>query len=263
MKHTLLLPAVFLLAGCNADKSQSPPPEANADTIDIPRAQYIPQPPALYIDTAAFRLYRDTAGFTLRNLNTRHDYHIPVAWLTPPKSIETEENEDQLIKYDSTVTAFQLGKNLLGIHLSSYFVASGGSMALAQGLDVFVAVDTVNKKVLRDVLHLGITKQRGKFMGYFDAQYTEFSIGQVGSSYFSLGMIQEKIGMHWDNDRGIPDSGPFYEQTPLRWYVFDGKKWTYAPSLDRRWPMGGCTKLPMLSLRMTPVELAKEAYRTR
>ncbi len=261
MKNSLLFLTVFFFFACRPAPSQQAAASVTVpSSVDTASAR---NPATAYFDTLGFRLYPTEKGFSLRQLKTGKNYDFPYAWLKPPKGTGTEDNEDGLMQYDSLVTVFPLGENLVGVHLSSYDISTGGSMALAQGLDVFLAVDTVQQKVLPDVLHLGITKQRSKFMGYLDAEYTHFLIRRFpGAPFYSLGTFQEKVYVK-RSDELTSVQGPFYEQTPLRWYVFDRKKWQYDPALDKYLPLGPGGELPMISLVMTPVEWAKGEYERR
>ena len=225
-------------------------------------AQLAAQNPTFQADTLNYRLYPTEQAFLLINRSTKKDYAIPKSWLTPPKNEAYEDYESELMEYDSVVTVFPLGEHLLGVHLSSYYIG-GGSMALAQGLDVFLALDTATNEVLPEVLHLGITKRRSKFMGYVSAEYTHFLVSRhPGSKFFSLITFQEKIYVNFSEELTAV-TGPYYEQTPFHWYIFDGIKWSYDATLDKYLPLGEGSELPLLGLSITPVAWAKKECQRR
>jgi len=100
-----------------------------------------------YFDTLSFRLHSNETGFYLRSYGTGFDYQIPKAMLTPPASAEYEMDLSDLMQFAPCVNAVPIGAGLLGIQLSSYFIGRN-SMALGQGMDVFITLDTVRKTVL-------------------------------------------------------------------------------------------------------------------
>lgn len=215
-------------------------------------------------DTTSYRLYPNDTGFSLVNMTTGRKYAIPQILLTPTLDPAYKDAITGLMQFDSVVTAFPLGENMVGIHLSSYDIGEG-SMALAQGVDAFLAIDLLGKKMLPEVLNLGVTKQRSKYMGYLSAEYTHLLVSRIaGAKFFSLVTYKEKINVSIeDSGKHISVDGPYYEQTPLHWYVFDGKKWQYDPKLDKYLPVGDGGELPMIHLIMSPVEYAKREYDRR
>ena len=252
MKYLSFLASILVLASFSVCGAQP-----GANRLSDSDASFQPD----YFDTLSFRLYPNETGFFLRNRATGFDYQIPLAMLTPPESPEYDEFITDLMGFDSCVSAFPIGENRLGIQLSSYNIG-GGSMGLSQGLDVFLTLDTAQKKVLPKALHLGITKQRNKYMGFVEAMHTHFLISHYSSEKnYSLGLYQERIYIKIiDDGNGI--DGPYYEQTPIHWYVFDGDEWHYEAALDKRLPVGG-GELPLLGIIMTPVEYARSIYQRR
>ncbi len=190
-------------------------------------------------------------------MSTGRKYEIPQSALAMPQQDGYEDVSEDVLNFDSTVTACPLGGNLVAIHLSSYAIGAG-SMSLSQGMDVFLALDTAQQKVLPNPLHFGISKERYKVMGQVQASYTHFLWGHFyREKYPCIGAYQERVFVT-NNDEDMPE-GPFYEQTPIRWFVFNGSSWEETAKDPKRLPIW--EEWPMIGLKMSPVEYARGSYK--
>jgi hypothetical protein len=195
-------------------------------------------------------------GYSLQHTLTGVVYPIDPALLVLP--LPDDQDFDDLMAFDSTVTAFGIGGRFVVVQLSSYTISTG-SLALAQGTDVFLTLDTAQRQILAQPLHFGISKQRYKSMGYMEASCLHFQLSPFREEpYLCLGAFQERIYVvHSDDD--ITVEGPFYEQAPTRWFVFDGQRWNYQPAYEKRLSLG--VGLPLIGMGMTPVAYVRETYR--
>lgn len=257
--YFLLLGLIVSISACsqpeNTDEPkqpQPPPPKADEDF-----SWYAP------VDTSTWAITLKNEYYLLENRVNKRTYKIAETQLLPPKS--TPDQEPQLdVLYDPKVMAIKAGKTLICLYLSSYQVSDGGSLALAEGYDIFVFFDLKKNRVLPQVLHLGRTRGRHKSMGFMDAQYTHFFISYPGAdSMVRIGTRLETMGVTYDKERPEVISGPYHDIGPLKWYQFNGSSWEYNPKLDRMLPVGtGSGELPP-TLPVTPLELVAASYRKR
>ena len=128
-----MLSVLLLLTACRenpATPAPAPPPD-------------ITYSPWADIDTVTFRLLSDSSGHRLFYQKTRQNWPIPQSLLSLPDSLKEADTEfDDPGSFYPGVQVFDLGEGLLGLHLSSYDMASGGSMALDSGDDLCVVLDT-------------------------------------------------------------------------------------------------------------------------
>lgn len=212
--------------------------------------------PTFRYDSVSYKLFREWGGYRLVNTSAGISYTIDSSLLVLPLS--AEEDMDDLMDFDSTVAVFGIGGRFLVAQLSSYTI-SRGSLALAQGTDVFLTLDTVQRRVLPQPLHFGVSKQRYRSLGYMEASCHHFLLSPFREEpYLCLGAFQERIYVERSDD-DVTVNGPFYEQTPTRWFVFDGEHWNYRAVYEKRLPLG--VELPLIGLVMTPVEYARATYR--
>lgn len=251
----LLLFNLLLLAACR-------PPEPPQPTAPPPA----PVPAfSCYadVDTAIYAIQLEGTQYLLQNRRDGKTYTIPLSQLNPPA--DKPELEPQLeLRYGPEVVSFDAGKGLTGLYLTSYEVADGGSMALAEGYDVFLMLNKATDRILPDVWRLGQTRGRHKFMGCVEANYTHLYLSRPFiNDYCRIGMREESVKMDWDKESGMPVGGPYHDIGVMKWYCFDGKKWTYNPKLDRQFPIGrGCGEFPPIS-EITSIDVALQAYRGR
>lgn len=214
----------------------------------------------LNFDTVSYRLGRDSSGYFLVHVPSGHVLPINTALLRQELPETEDEDMEALMNYNGSVTAFSIGAQFVGIHLSSYDIG-GGSMGASRGFDTFLTLDTVAQAFLPQPLQFGISKGRHRAMGFVNAHFTHFLINHFSEEkYVSLGAFQERVYAKYDEDDGTP-SGPYHETTAVRWFVFDGKRWNYAEKYEKRLFLG--VELPLIGLVMSPVEYAKEMYRKR
>lgn len=219
--------------------------------------------PYANVDTLTYVLKWEDTSYRLKNTQTGKLYEIPKSQLKPP--VEDEEQGPQLeLTYGPRVTAVPAGKGLVCLQVSSYEIAKGGSMALAEGYDVFLLLDTAVNRLLPGVFHLGQTRGRYRSMGYFEATDTHFYISRPSSNEVCrIGIRTETINIDWNDETGTIAGGPYHDFGIIKWFRFDGANWIYDPKLDRLCPMGqGAGELPP-STAISPIEVALEAYRSR
>lgn len=246
---------LFITAACQ----QSAPPPANSNPVETPPAfsRYAD------VDTVTYLLHSEDARYVLKNKRSGQTYNIPRAQLEPP--VEHEDMGPQLdLKYGPRVTAFTAGKGMVGLHLSSYEIAEGGSLALAEGYDLFMMLDTVANRLLPGLLQLGQTSGRHKGMGFFEANYTHFYVSYPSANEVCrIGTRAEKVYVDHDNETLTIKGGPYHDIDILKWYRFDGSAWAYSPKLDRLCPVGkGAGELPPAT-PISPIDVALESYRHR
>lgn len=222
---------------------------------------FSPDLAAQLVDTAHYRLRADSNQFFIEKTDGARRVAVSRDWLIPlAEAAAEEENYVSSFDYDSVVAVFPLAKNVLGVHISSYAILSGGSAMAAVGRDVFVAWDTAQNIVL-DTLHLGITKDRVRYMGRPFARYTYFFIQDLDrDGRTDLAATRERI--YWrevsDEEMEIQE-GPIEEQTPFEWHRFNGTIWEPAPDWICRVPILSA-RLPMLSLSKSPVDFVREVF---
>lgn len=215
------------------------------------------------VDTVTYVLRAEGARYILQNRRNGKTYDIPKSQLEPPA--EQEDMGPQLdLNYGPRVTAFPAGKGMAGLHFSSYEIAEGGSLALAEGYDLFMLLDTAANRLLPGILHPGQTSGRHKFMGYFEANYTRFYVSRPPANEVCLiGTRAEKVYVDRDNETSTLTGGPYHDIGILKWYRFNGAAWVYAPKLDRLCPVGkGAGELPPVT-PISPIDMALEFYRNK
>lgn len=256
MKRLLLYCCIlFITAACQ----QPAPPPASSNPVETPQASSR----FADVDTVTYVLHSEDARYVLKNKRSGQTYNLPKAQLEPP--VEHEDMGPQLdLKYGPRVTAFAAGKGMVGLHLSSYEIAEGGSLALAEGYDLFMLLDTAAKRLLPGPLQLGQTSGRHKAMGFMEATYTHFYVSYpFVDDVCWIGTRAEKIHVARDSENSTVKGGPYHDIDLLKWYRFDGSAWAYDPKLDRLCPVGkGAGELPPATLK-SPIDVALESYKHR
>jgi hypothetical protein len=195
---------------------------------------------------------------------------ISKAWLYPQKEVEEEQDfYVSSFNYLEPVTSFLIGKDLLGLHLSSwdYMPPSTGSAMAASGRDIFLVYNTKTQQLSPGILELGITKDRIRFMGCFFSTFHNFIIGDINNDgLIDIGVTLEKIWCEEksDEERQIDFmSGPYYKMYPIEWYVLRGNKWEKSPQYNGIRPKESIMKLPLIGLKKSPVEFVREIYKEK
>lgn len=255
MKLMYVLVGVAIIhAACQPANAPQPQPQAPEQPAYSPYAT---------VDTATYAIVLQEEQYILKNRKNGQSWTIPKKQLMPP--VESPELEPEMEpQYGPKVMAFRAGKGRVCLYLNSYEIADGGSMALAEGYDIFLLLDTVSNKLLPEVLHLGQTRGRYKAMGYLHANYTKLYVShppQIEDCW--IGTRKEQVYMTWDNETGVPNGGPYHDIEPLIWYHFNGTSWVHDPRHDRLFPCGkGAGELPPTT-SFTPIDMAIQAYRDR
>lgn len=227
----------------------------------------------LSVDTKSFRLVRDQQGYRLQYDVDKH-LRVPQAWLMPPDELKEESLAYvSSFNYDEQVTAFPIGNGRIGLHVSSYEIQREGSAQAAAGRDIFLMIDPKTRRLHPGGILFGITKDRVRSMGCFFATFHRFVIGDINNDHLiDVGVIREKITCEevYDPEREVGlMKGPFYEQYPVRWYVFEWGRptyrqtdhWRYSPDFDGKHPLASSLELPLIGLAKSPVDFVKEVYR--
>jgi hypothetical protein len=195
---------------------------------------------------------------------------IPKAWLYPPK--EVEKDRDSYVNsfnYMEPVTTFQIGKELVGLHLSSwdYMPPGTGSAMAAAGRDIFLVYNKKTHQISPGILEHHITKNRVRWMGCFYSTFHNFIIGDINNDgLIDIGVTLEKI---WCEEKSDEEqqidliSGPYYKKYPIEWYIFKGNTWEKAPLYNETWPKKAIMELPMIGLTKSPVEFGQEMYKDK
>lgn len=211
------------------------------------------------IDTLNFRLSRAAQGFTL--LHTQHPpFSIPQAWLIPPEEVE-EDKESYVtsFNYDESVSAFPIGGNVIGLHLSSYETQRQGSAMAAAGRDVFLVLDLENGTLHPGQLGLGITKGRVRSMGCLAAESHSFMIADIdGDRRIDIGATKEEIRCETYDEKSKVGAAAIEAHHPRQWYIFSKDHWKYNPEYDGRLPMRGMRKLPLIGQVKSSLDFVRE-----
>lgn len=254
MHPTCLSLALLFLAAC---RQPEPPKPATPPTPPQPVFSRYAD-----VDTATYTIRLEGTQYLLQNRRDGKTYTIPQSQLAPPAD-KPELAPELELRYGPGVMAFDAGKGMTGLYLTSYEVSDGGSLALAEGYDVFLMLNKATDHILPDVWRLGRTRGRHKFMGCMEANYTHLYLScPFIDNYRLIGMREETVTMEWGGECGLPQGGPYHDIGPLKWYYFDGNKWIYNPKLDREFPIGrGCGEFPPVS-DITSIDVALQAYRS-
>jgi hypothetical protein len=219
----------------------------------------------LPIDTETFRLLSKQQCYYLQYDKDKF-IRIPYDWLVP--SDEADEDADAYISsfnYNEEVTAFPIGEDWIGLHISSYEIQREGSAQAAAGRDIFLIFNSKENTLHHAGITLGITKERNRFMGCFFAKFHNFIIMDINNDkLIDIGIIKEEITWEkvYDEENEVEFMlGPFYEKQPARWYIFVKNYWEYTPNYDGKYPLTGYLELPLIGLEQSPVDFVKEVYK--
>lgn len=230
----------------------------------------------LTIDTKSFRLVRDQQGYSLQYDRDKR-LRVREEWLVPPDELKDESGAYvSSFNYDEGVTAFPIGDGGMGLHLSSYEIQKEGSANAAAGRDVFLVLDPKARRPHQGGILFGITKERVRYMGCFFALFHRFIIGDINNDRLTdVGVAREEVTWEEVHDKKKQVDrmeGPFYEQHPVRWYIYRPTRWkvrghvsvrdhwNYDPDYDGKHPKSSL-QLPLIGLAKSPVDFVKELYR--
>ena len=221
------------------------------------------------IDTVSFKFSElDKKPFLILHNGKRIE--IPKVWLYPPT--EVDKDQDSYVSsfnYLEQVTSFLIGKDLLGLHLSSwdYMPPGTGSAMAGAGRDIFLLYNTKTHHIRKGILDLGITKDRVRSMGCFFATFHDFIVGDVNNDGLTdIGVKLEKIWCEEESDEKQQIDfmgGPYYKEHPIEWYVLRGDKWIISPEFIGVQPKTTIQKMPMIGLTKSPIEFVREIYQDK
>lgn len=250
---------VFIFATALCAACQAPAPKQAPEPIAPPAPTFSRY---AQVDTVTYTFYSEQGHHVLKNRRNGQRYEIAQSQLEPLVQDGLEPQFE--VRYGPLVMAAPAGKGLLCLYLSSYETADGGSLALAEGYDVFLLLDTLRGRVLPGTLRFGLTRGRHKSMGYFEATYTHFYLGGFSDDGVCLiGTRKEEVHVDFDNEMLSPKGGPYHDIGPLQWYRFDGTAWAYDPNLDRLFPTGKNAGEWPPTTPMTSIDMALGIYRGR
>lgn len=195
---------------------------------------------------------------------------IPKVLLYPPE--EVQKDDDSYVtsfNYLEPVASFQIGKELLGLHLSSWdYMPSGtGSAMAASGRDIFLVYNTKTQQLRPGIIKNRITKNRFRSMGCFFATFHDFIIGDINNDGLTdIGVTLEKIWCEEESDKERQIdfmSGPYYKKYPIEWYILKDNMWEKASQYNGILPEKAIIKLPMIGLNKSPIEFVREIYKDK
>ena len=120
---------------------------------------------------------------------------IPRDWLIPPQDEKDDESYYVTsFHYDKGVSSFPIGNGRMGLHFSSYEIQAEGSAQGAAGRDVFLIFDPKTSAVSRGGIERGITKERIRSQGCFEASMEHYFLADVdGDGLTDIGVVKEEL----------------------------------------------------------------------
>ena len=215
-----------------------------------------PQKPAISSDQ--FKLLTRPKDFALQFLSNgkTRQISVPRDWLVPPEEKKAEEgNYVSSFLYGTPVTSFPIGNGKIGLQLSSYEIQAEGSAQAAAGRDVFLIFDPKSSAVFRGGIERGITKERVRSQGCFEASIERYFLADVDSDGFTdIGVVKEELQCLTKSDAdGDTIIGPFYKNHQVVWYVFKKNVWKLEPNFSGKFPEH-YLELPLLGIDRSPVD---------
>ena len=214
------------------------------------------------ISTSQFKLISEGQSFLLRSLVERNkkDLVVPREWfITSREESEEEDSIASSFNFKEQVTSFPIGKCQIGNHLSSFDASSEGSSQAAAGRDLFLIYDSQSSDSLKGQLDFGITKTRARHIGCFLASTSHFLLGDINQDGMTdIGQIREELECeeYYDVKEDVDAiKGPFYEQHPVRWYVFQGRRWMPDGRYDGKFPEQ-YSEMPLIGIQMSTLDYA-------
>jgi|CXWL01.1.fsa_nt_gi hypothetical protein len=186
---------------------------------------------------------------------------IPRKWLIPQAEEQDAEGVPvNSFAYEPTVTAFPIGNRQLGLHISSYDAMVQGSLQAAAGRDAFLIYDPGTKQVRPGLVTLGVTKDRGRFLGCMSARTTHFVVGDIDRDGLTdIGIVKEQIVCeeYPSQERDVePGRQPRYRQDKIQWFVFDRDQWRLRPQYEGVF-LDQAVELPLIGMNFSPVDFVK------
>ncbi|MEZ5331852.1 MAG: hypothetical protein R2991_07310 [Thermoanaerobaculia bacterium] len=198
------------------------------------------------------------------------DVVVPREWLFPAEAVAAEEETYVTsLAWDETVTSFPIGGERVGLHLSSYAIAEGGSAAAAAGRDLYLLLDPASGALFRG-LDLGESKGRVRVGGCFAAWFRRVFVGDVDCDRrLDLAVVEERIScvpveepmVGAEPEQLVTLERPVLARSALQWHRAEGEAWVRAERLDGRLPCMGLLELPLQGIVKSPVDFVLEGYR--
>jgi hypothetical protein len=209
-------------------------------------------------DTIQFELLSDAAHFILQiAAEDRARISVPRTWLVPAEN--EEGSYVSSCNYDTTVTSFHIGKDRIGLHISSYEIQKEGSAQASAGRDVFLVYDAKNRRIYPGIIDLGITKERYRSAGCFFATNTRFILADINrDGACDIGIIKEDFKCTPLLRQKGSTEMPVYEIHPVQWRVFDEDRWVRDDRFSGEISSAEYRELPLIGLVKSPVDFVKE-----
>jgi hypothetical protein len=187
--------------------------------------------------TGPFKLLTQSRGFILQFVSDgkTKQVAIPRDWLIPPQDEKDDESYYVTsFHYDKGVSSFPIGNGRMGLHFSSYEIQAEGSAQAAAGRDVFLIFDPKTSAVSRGGIERGITKERIRSQGCFEASMEHYFLADVdGDGLTDIGVVKEELLCLPKQDAdGEAIVGPFYKKHQIVWYVFEENAWKLEPNFS-------------------------------
>jgi hypothetical protein len=220
--------------------------------------------PDPFFDHERYRLIREDGRYRLQSATGTLE--VPLDWLEPPEVVrEDRESYVGSLDWDEQVTSFPIGAGRLGLHLSSYSIADGGSAQAAAGRDLFLILDPATGTLSRG-LDPGLSKSRVNVGGCWEARFVHFAVGDVDCDRrLDLAVITETMTCELGHEPS-PDGGrdslrrPHHRLGPRQWYLGTGQAWVHESAFDDRLPCAGMRAVPLIGLVKGPIEYLLERY---
>ena len=208
--------------------------------------------------TGPFKLLTQSRGFILQFVSDgkTKQVAIPRDWLIPPQDEKDDESYYVTsFHYDKGVSSFPIGNGRMGLHFSSYEIQAEGSAQGAAGRDVFLIFDPKTSAVSRGGIERGITKERIRSQGCFEASMEHYFLADVdGDGLTDIGVVKEELLCLPKQDAdGEAIVGPFYKKHQIVWYVFEENAWKLEPNFSGKFPEH-YPELPLIGIDKSPVD---------
>jgi len=241
--------------------------------------QHIAKDHAIAVSTHRFTLQREGDNFFLQPLPLAAKHPriaIPKDWLVPPHDADDDEDTSPVdpFNYDRRVTSFPIGNGAIGLRFSSFDAMTEGSLAAAEGRDVFLIYDPNEGKLRQGGFDLGITKKRYQEDGCFRAQMVHLLVADTNNDGLTdIGAVKEEI---WCPETGENDAVPdgpdaqkklpseltnivenhLYQQHNVIWYIYTPQGWRLDP--DQPGMPDTFSELPLTGIVLSPVDFVGE-----
>jgi hypothetical protein len=224
-----------------------------------------------FFDEERVRLVRDAGTYRLRSADGI-DVEVPRAWLEPPAAVAAdEESYVGSLDWEEAVTAFPIGGGRIGLHLSSYSIAGGGSAQAASGRDLLLIFDPSTGRLVRG-LDLGPSKSRVNLGGCWSARFARIAVGDVDCDRrLDASVVEDRLTCEeidfrvigTEEEEWVRQDWQHHRLGSRRWYLGTGEAWVYDERLDDRLPCAGLAPVPLIGLVKGPVEFLLEIYDDR